>query len=343
MLERRELTVNKDYQRGSGIWPEAPSAYFIDTILEGYTFPKIYMYENLDRAARSMRKEIVDGQQRIGAIQRFYRNELRLRSDGANKGKRFQDLDDETQNAFLSYSVPVDVIRNASTSEILQMFRRMNAYTLPLNDAEKRHSAFLGMFKWFVNNVSSELNPFFIEFGVFTERQIIRMADASLISDCVLATERGIISTSPKDLSDLYSKYEDEFPNIDEMHQRIMETIFFISGPLNELRNSFMMKPYAVHSLFTALYHCRYGIPAITEDWGVVPLGDFATNPQQAANQLQEMSRAHEAKELDGPHAEYVWGCLSTTDRKPRRSARVGAIMRALGAQVPDNVDVDVA
>src|SRR5262249_15983658 len=51
MLDRRELLVNQDYQRGSGLWPDGASSYFIDTILEGFPFPKIYMYEFLDRAA----------------------------------------------------------------------------------------------------------------------------------------------------------------------------------------------------------------------------------------------------------------------------------------------------
>src|SRR3546814_7157896 len=70
MLDRKELIVNPDYQRGSGIWPDGPSSYFIDTILEGYPFPKIYMYEFMDRSTRGIRKEIVDGQQRIKTIVR---------------------------------------------------------------------------------------------------------------------------------------------------------------------------------------------------------------------------------------------------------------------------------
>ena len=185
MLERRELFVNTHYQRSSGIWPVGPSSYFIDTILESYPFPKIYMYEYLETTKQRIRKEIVDGQQRIGTIQRFFNNEFRLVGDGSHRGNRFMDLDEELQNEFLQYSVAVDVIRNAKRSEILQMFRRMNAYTLPLNAAEKRHSSFLGKFKWFVNELADQLNEFFVEFGVFGERQILRMAEASFIADCI--------------------------------------------------------------------------------------------------------------------------------------------------------------
>lgn len=72
MLERRELLVNNEYQRGSGLWPLGPSSYFIDTILEGFPFPKIYLYEYLTRPNRELRREIVDGQQRINTIQRFF-------------------------------------------------------------------------------------------------------------------------------------------------------------------------------------------------------------------------------------------------------------------------------
>jgi Protein of unknown function DUF262 len=170
MLDRKELVVNLEYQRGSGLWPDGPSSYFIDTILEGYPFPKIYMYEYLDRSTRSIRREIVDGQQRIRTIVRFRNNEFALRGESAYAGMRFEDLNEDVQEKFLSYPVSVDVIRNATRSQILQMFRRMNAYTLPLNEPEKRHSSFQGRFKWFINQLADDLNEFLVEFGVFTNR-----------------------------------------------------------------------------------------------------------------------------------------------------------------------------
>lgn len=343
MLDQKKLVVNRDYQRGGSLWPDAPSAYFIDTILEGFTFPKIYVFEYLDRSSRGLRKEIVDGQQRIGAIERFYKDKFALRSDGPSKGKRYSELDEETQDKFLSYSVPVDVIRNASIAEILQMFRRMNAYTLPLNDAEKRHSSYHGLFKWFVNDIADRYGEFFVEFGVLTRKQITRMADAALIADVVLAMERGVISSSPKDLSLLYKKYDVIFDDQDGYRDQLSGTFSFIVNELGDLRQSFLMKPYALHSLATALIHCRYGIAAITDEWNVAPLNAFSTNIARTREVLRELADAHEVKDVDGPHGKYVWGCMSTTDRKARRTARVAAIMRALGATVPVEVDANLA
>ena len=316
MLDRRDLLVNKDYQRGSGIWPAGPSSYFIDTILENFPFPKIYMFEFLDREHRGVRKEIVDGQQRIGTILRFYNNEFALTGDSVFSGMKFNDLEQETQDSFLSYTVSVDVIRNASRTDILQMFRRMNAFTLPLNEAEKRHSSFQGEFKWFVNHLADELNEVFLEYGVFSNRQIVRMSDAAFVADSILAFERGILSSSPKDLRSLYKNFDENIGHVSGYEEYLSQTFSFITEHFSELRRSFMMKPYALHSLITAMVHNKYGIPAIENELGVGSSGTFAKNPQEAEHRLVSLALAHEAKEIEGPYRTYVWGCLSTTDRK---------------------------
>ena len=343
MLERKELIVNSAYQRGSGLWPDGPSSYFIDTILEGFPFPKIYMFEYMDRPIRGLRKEIVDGQQRIKTIVRFHNNDLLLRGESAFAGLRFDDLDDEVQERFLSYPVSVDVIRNATRGEILQMFRRMNAYTLPLNEPEKRHSSFQGNFKWFINHLADSLNEFFVEFGVFTNRQIVRMADAELLTDCILAFERGVVSTSASDLRGLYKRYDEPIFQTGQYDLQLKQVFQFIVSELESLRGSHLMKPYALHSLVTALTHCRYGIEEISNNWNVQPTGRFAINPPQASEALLALAQAHETKEEDGPYASYVWGCLGGTNRAPRRTARVAALLRALGAEVPIEVDANLA
>src|SRR3546814_7875632 len=107
--------------------------------------------------------DLVDGQQRIMTIVRFHEDGLSLQGESKYAGKRFSELDEEIQNQFVSYTVSVDVIRNATRAEILQMFSRMNAYTLPLYQPEKRHSSFQGAFKWLINHLADEINEFFVK------------------------------------------------------------------------------------------------------------------------------------------------------------------------------------
>ena len=262
MLDRKELQVNRNYQRDSRLWPIGPRSYFIDTILEQYPFPKIYFYEFYDRIRNEVRRELVDGQQRIGTIRDFISGSFAISGESRYKGMRFSDLDDDTVEAFMSYSVSVDVIRNANIGEILQMFRRMNSYTLPLNEAEQRHSTFQGEFKLFVNNISDTLSDFFSEYGVFTHRQVIRMADAELISDMALSIENGVVSTSPKKLKDLYRKYDQQFSQANQVYQMIIDSIHDITR-FEGLAKSFLMKPYVLHMLIIALIHLRHRISAL--------------------------------------------------------------------------------
>lgn len=335
MLERKDLLVNRDYQRGSRLWPAGARSYFIDTILTGFPFPKMYFYEYLDREGRKTKREIVDGQQRISAIADYTDDKYALTSVSKDfHGKSFSDLDRDTQDAFLGYSVPVDVIRNAERPEILEMFRRMNAYTLPLNEAEKRHSTFHGAFKWFINESATDFSPAFVEFGIFTNRQIVRMADAELLAEMMLALEQGVISSSDKILFNLYKKHDIIFEPEQLYRSKLKEFLNYLLDHLSILRNSFLMKPYVVHSLFCAAIHNKYGLPGVTEKIGLDPIGSFGGDIETAIESLQTLSMAHEGKDLDGEFGEYVWGCSAGTNREPRRVVRVKYLSLALRGEL---------
>lgn len=335
MLARKDLIVNRNYQRGSRLWPVGARSYFIDTILTGFPFPKLYFYEYLDREGRKTKREIVDGQQRITAIMDFRNDKYALTSVSPQYcGLRFSDLPLDVQDQFLGHPVPADVIRNANKGDILEMFRRMNAYTLPLNEAEKRHSTYQGAFKWFINETVTELTEFFVEFGVFTNRQMVRMADSELLAEMIHTLENGIVSSSNKGLSDLYKKYDDSFEFEAEYKSKIREFFAYAVETLGELRNSYLMKPYVLHSLFSSAMHNKYGLPGVEEKTGLVPIGIMAVNPELVVPGLHSLSLAHESKDLEGDFGDYVWGATGGTNREPRRVERVKYLCLALRGEL---------
>lgn len=335
MIDRKELMVNKSYQRNAGLWPVGASSYFIDTIFEGYPFPKLYLYEFINPTERKIKKELVDGQQRITAIRRFINNEFPIKGDSKFSGMRFSEISEEEQNLFLSYSVSVDVIRNATKAEILQMFRRMNAYTQPLNNAEKRHSSYSGYFKWFVNELADSLNNFFIEYGVFTEKQIVRMQDAEFVTELVIAIEHGIVSSSPKHLSDTYKKYDESFELRDEYFSRIKSVFDFIVSNFPNLRQSYMMKPYALQSLFLAIYYCKFGLDNFSYDDVPSPMA-WPSNIAKISFNLEQLNNAHEGKEWGGPYYQYVYGIESSTNKARQRVSRFFSLLDAFGFEIPE-------
>jgi len=334
MLARGDLFANRDYQRSPGLWPNASRSYFIDTILEGYPFPKIYFHEYLDRRTKRVRTEIVDGQQRITTIDDFLNDRFALGKNSARfAGRRFSDLDEDVQDGFLFYTVSTDVIRDAGRAEILQMFRRMNAYTLPLNAAEKRHSEFFGEFKDLVTRILDQ-SSVLTEWDIFTTRQIVRMADAEFVAELILALEEGIVSSSDAKLHALYKKFDSGYPQADEREASIQFVLKFIATDLAALRGTFMTKPFAMHALFCAIYHNQYGLPGFQAQSGLPiinkPLG-CAT--ERAVANLVDLAAAHESKDISR-FADYVEAMSAGSNREKQRFVRVKTLCRAMRDQI---------
>ena len=59
----------------------------------------------------------------------------------------------------------------------------MNSYTVPLNPEEHRHASYQGRFKWFANRLGKRYNGVFREIGLFSEKQLLRMADTKLLAE----------------------------------------------------------------------------------------------------------------------------------------------------------------
>lgn len=334
MLARSDLIVNRQYQRSPGIWPSAPRSYFIDTILDGFPFPKIYFHEFLEKSSKRTRTEIVDGQQRITTIHDFLKDRFALGKNSKNyHGMMFSGLAEDVQDRFLSYTVSVDVIRDAGRVEILQMFRRMNAYTLPLNDAEKRHSEFFGEFKDFVTRVLDKC-VILTTWEVFTPRQIMRMGDAEFIADLTLAFETGITNTTKTGLDDLYRRHEETYPSAGLREEQIADLFGFVAEQLSPVRGTYIIKPYVFYALCCALFHNRYGIPNLNQQIGIEPIGTYCAGPIDiVTSQLLELAAAHESKDMSRYPA-YVDAMSAGSNREKQRRVRISFMCKALRGEL---------
>jgi Protein of unknown function DUF262 len=333
-IRRRDLVVNKEYQRGGGLWPAPAKSYFIDTIIKEFPFPKIYFHERVDMSTKRPRREIVDGQQRLSTIVDFVEDKFTLGTNaGELRGKRYSELTPELQEAFYSYTVSVDVIRNADRSDILQMFRRMNAFTLPLNAVEKRHSEFFGEFKDWVNVVLDKYGPILVDWNILTSRQIVRMADAEFVADLALAIEEGIISTSPAKLLNLYKKYDSAFPARDALSERVDGAFDLVLTELSELRDTYLTRPHIFHSLLCALIHNRFGLVGAEHLIGLASIGEYFTDRERALIGLKRLALAHEEKDAS-EFREYVQAASEGGNRATQRAIRIKWLCKALRGDV---------
>lgn len=250
-----KIIVNDEYQRNVGLWTSQAKSFFIESILLEYPIPKIYLHARIDLKSRQQIKEVVDGQQRTQALVSFYNNKQRLTSNIDTeelRGLKYQQLDPEWQSRFLAYSLPIDQFPVATEEEIREAFRRMNANNVPLNDEEQRNARFQGPFKWFIIKVADQFKEGLAKAGLFSRRDLIRMADLKVYAEIALAIDSGFMTVKGKQLDDLYRRYNATFANEAEYEQLMVSGIEgFLRRP--ELHHRLLLRPHMFQSVVLAL------------------------------------------------------------------------------------------
>ncbi|MEZ5464688.1 MAG: DUF262 domain-containing protein [Lysobacteraceae bacterium] len=82
---KSEIDFSPPYQRKGNVWGEGAKAYLVDTIINDYDIPKIYLADfsfgpnplNSDKK----RYAVIDGKQRLEAIIDFTANKFPLKGD----------------------------------------------------------------------------------------------------------------------------------------------------------------------------------------------------------------------------------------------------------------------
>ena len=330
MLERKEVIVNRAYQRSDKVWPAAAQSFLIETMLLGYPVPKLSLHQMTDVKTRKSVKEIVDGQQRTKAIELFYSDQMRLsatiRLEEA-RGRRYSDLPPELQHSFLDYGLSVDVFTGASSDQIREVFRRINSYTVPLNPEEQRHARWQGAMKWFIYGLSRDFDEIMLLMGTFTEARLVRMSDAKLYGEIVHALLHGITTTKAAQLDALYRENDAEFAEADAFGKRFQDAIDLLLG-MDDLHGGPLMKPHMMYSLLLAIMHVRQ--PAATLQ-AVVPLQEPGViHVTGAVTRLSAMAAALDEEETPEGYAAFVSASEAKTNVKDQRETRLKELVKAL-------------
>lgn len=126
------LNLSPDFQRRS-VWPQKAKSYLIDTVIRGKPIPKILITQELE--ARRNIRVVVDGQQRLRAILEFIKGDFCI-SRAHNRdyaGYDFEMLPQDIKDDYLKYEIGVDLLYETPYEDRLDIFARLNTYTLELN------------------------------------------------------------------------------------------------------------------------------------------------------------------------------------------------------------------
>jgi len=153
-LLRDRIDMSPSYQRKPNLWSLDKQRLLIDTILNDYDIPKIYLANFAAGAALDNPKNklyaVIDGKQRLEAIFRFLANEYELsekeEAPGVPrkglKGMRYSDLTYRYPNLagkIRRYQLAVVTVIADTDSDIHRMFVRLN-YGVSVNAAERRNA-----------------------------------------------------------------------------------------------------------------------------------------------------------------------------------------------------------
>ena len=259
--KKDELTLQPKFQRRS-IWKPVAKSYLIDTVLRGLPMPKVYYRMQVDSSTIRSVREVVDGQQRLEAIFSYIHDKFPVSKSHSKAagGKKFSKLPEQMQSAFLSYDISADLLIGASDAQVLQIFARINSYSLTLNAQEKRNAKFFGVFKEVAYSLGTSHLGFWASHQILTNQQIARMAEAELTSELLVGMIAGL-QDKKTSLDKYYEQYEDSFPNRKKMESRFEQVITWLDANVGHILKSTAFRRRALfYSLYMAVADALFGI-----------------------------------------------------------------------------------
>jgi len=330
--DRNVLSLTPKFQR-RGVWTLPARSYLIDTLIREMPIPPIYLRELQSPDKKRVIREVVDGQQRIRTVLDYLDESFALSKtlDAPYAGKRFDQLTSEQQDHIRSFEFNCLMLGGISDSEVLEVFARLNTYSVKLNAQELRNGKFFGLFKQLAYALAHEHIEFWRLNGIFTERNIARMLEVELTSELLIVELAGL-QDKKKSINDFYKKYDAEFSVRRDIERKFRVCLEVISAsiPDDVLKESEFSRTPLFYSLFCAVYHRMFGLPTFSLP---TPKRRLSRSEEESLrNAIATLSEpivaARENETVPTEYEAFVNACLRQTDNIQPRKQRLETIYR---------------
>lgn len=151
---RSQIDFDPKYQRKGSLWKQQDQQSLIDTMINGFDMPKLYVADfttiKTDLNEKNMRYSVVDGKQRLNSIFSFLNNEIPLSQDfvflddldldlGGLFYKDLQEVMSDVASRVEEFPLPVMHVVTDDPIKIRELFLRLNK-GLVLTGPEKRNA-----------------------------------------------------------------------------------------------------------------------------------------------------------------------------------------------------------
>lgn len=331
--EAQAIELTPKFQR-RGVWKPAARSFFVDTLLREMPIPPIYLRVVQNTERNRIVRQVVDGQQRVSAVLAFIDGEYRLsRTLSAPwAGKTFDGLTPEEQRRITGYGFAAEVFQGISDLEVLEIFARLNTYSVPLNAQELRNGKWFGYFKQTAYGLAHEHLEFWRANRVFTEGSIARMLEVEFVSEILIAQLAGM-QDKKNSIDEFYAMYDEVFPDREQVATRFRAVADDISEALQDtLPSGEFRRVPLMYTLFCVLYSHRYGMPGLD---GQPSRKALTKNERlvlrESVESLSEKIAAARNDETYPRHYErFVAACLTQTDNIKPRLERFKTVRRSV-------------
>lgn len=267
MRNRGELVVDYSYQR-KAVWSEKDWIRLVETILLNLVVPSVYFWNSeTDPDTGKAILHIVDGQQRITAIQKFIQGEFKLKksflleeeSKERFGNKYFNDLLTDEKKDFWDYKLSViEIAREVKIGDVKNMFKRLNLTDYNLNNQERRN-VISGEFAALARELSE--NEFWNNDTreLFRANIVKRMQDVEFCASLILLYKRGIIDQqTDKALNDAYRDYETNYEEAEKDKEAVLKAMKLVDRFISEKTLPFLRRTSQLYTLFSVVFYIMH-------------------------------------------------------------------------------------
>ena len=252
------LSMKPPFQRNL-VWTHAQKSYLIDSVLNGFPIPEIYMQYEVDHEGTE-NHIVVDGQQRINACLEFIAGEFEIKEEESPSwgDMKFDDLSPEDKKKIFGYTFIVRTLPEMSDEEIRGIFQRLNKNVTALNRQELRQATYWGPFIKTMQKIADF--SYWGTTGIFTPLNIRRMLDVEYISELSVAILHGHQNKKTR-LDNYYRQYEEEFDYSEDLINTFKTVIYELEQILPDIKNTRWRKKTDFYSLFVCLANKEKVLP----------------------------------------------------------------------------------
>lgn len=309
-----ELEMSPPFQRNP-VWTERQKSFLIDSILNGYPIPELYIQEKISADGRT-KYIIVDGQQRIRSVLDFIAEEFEIVEGESNKWSMcsFSDLSESDKINFYSYKFVIRSLPDITDDEIRSIFQRINKNNVKLNAQELRQSTYSGDFIKSMNRISDK--EYWKDIGLFSAEKVRRMLDVEYISELTIALLNGHQNKKDK-LDYYYVLYESEYSdgeNVEAIFDKVCNELVQVLPDIKKTRWSKMIDFY---TLFLVMSDAESKLPLAQDKRDTLreKLVDFG----ECINAYQKKSD-EEKTEFSENVIQYASGIRNSSDLNARKN-----------------------